>query len=134
MATLHLGQCVSAPVLFPRLPSINESCEFERKLSDSVDFRPAVSASDQRLATRRKLAAPRVKTKPIPSSRSACGSGTVAPPDPDVHREFVSMAPQLWYTVTVCGKINGDGVERMHLQEIVDRIDQRLEISRHRRP
>ena len=35
--------------------------------------------------------------------------------------------PRLWYTVTFCGKINGDGVGRMHLQEIVNRIDQRLE-------
>ena len=48
-------------------------------------------------------------------------------PNSDVHREFVSTAPRLWYTVTFCGKINGDGVERMHLQEIVNRIDQRLE-------
>ncbi|HZZ25893.1 MAG TPA: hypothetical protein VFE60_26535 [Roseiarcus sp.] len=37
------------------------------------------------------------------------------------------MAPRLWYTVTFCGKTNGEGVERMHLQEIVNRIDQRLE-------
>ena len=47
-------------------------------------FRPAASASDQRLATGRKLAAARVKTKPIPSSRSAWGSGTAAPPDPRI--------------------------------------------------
>jgi hypothetical protein len=33
----------------------------------------------------------------------------------------------LWYTVAFCGKINGDGVERVHLQEIINRIDQRLE-------
>ena len=32
-----------------------------------------------------------------------------------------------WCTITFCGKITGDGVERMHLQEIVNRIDQRLE-------
>jgi hypothetical protein len=33
----------------------------------------------------------------------------------------------LWYTVTSCGKNNGDGVERVHLQEIIYRIDQQLE-------
>ena len=47
-------------------------------------FRPAVSASDQRLAAGRKHAAARVKTKPIPSSGSAWGSGTAAPPDPRI--------------------------------------------------
>ena len=31
------------------------------------------------------------------------------------------------YTVFFCGKINGDGVEHMHLEEIVNRINQRLE-------
>jgi hypothetical protein len=54
---------------------------------------PGVSASDQRLATGRKLAAARVKIKPIPQQQIGWGSGTAATPDPDVHREFVSMAP-----------------------------------------
>ena len=51
-------------------------------------FRPAVSASDQRLATGRKHAAARVKTKPIPTS-SRLG---VRGPQPLQTREFVSMA------------------------------------------
>src|SRR4029077_17963495 len=38
-----------------------------------------------------------------------------------------ARASPLWYTVTFYGKINGDGVERVHLQEIINRIDQRLE-------
>ena len=113
-----------------------------------------------------------MKTKPIPSSGSAWGSGTAAPPDPRICQHGAGapgvdlgtgrhakagetgipgdiagrdkeisllyrlrqpdcrrakLVPPLWYTVTFCGKINGDGVERMHLQEIVNRIDQRLE-------
>jgi len=55
----------------------------------------------------------------------------------DRHKGEVAVVPhsikkrlrglRRWCTVTFCGKINGDGVERMHLQEIVNRVDQRLE-------
>jgi transcriptional regulator with XRE-family HTH domain len=46
-------------------------------------------------------------------------------------REFITPPPKLpprpWYTATFCGKLTGDGAQRMHLQDIVNRIDQRLE-------
>jgi hypothetical protein len=44
---------------FPSVAFNQRELRIERKLSDTVDFRPAVSASDQRLATGRKLAAAR---------------------------------------------------------------------------
>ena len=128
MATLRLGQCVSAPGTFPSVAFNQRELRTERKLSDTVDFRPAVSASDQRLATGRKLATARVKTKPIPSSRSAWGSRTVASPDSDVHREFVSMARRNFGTPSsFVVKLTVTESSACICKKSLTRIDQRLE-------